>query len=332
MDVLAELEELALASRLRRLSESLTKDLALLYQDLGIALQPRWFPLFHALDRDSPRSITELAQALGFSHTAINQIAGQMIRAGLVRAARDPGDERRRLLSLSPRGALVLARLEPVWTEVRAAAREVLAESGSDLLDAIDRVERTLAERSIADRVRSRLSLPARGALEIVDYRPAYKKCFKALNEEWLRAHFTVEEHDSKVLNDPNGQILKRGGHVLFAVLDQRVVGTCALLPHRGDLLELCKMAVAPPARKRGIGTALVGAAIERARTMGASRLHLQTSPELKAAVRLYRRLGFRTIRPSPLPPPQHRGCVVAMRLDLTTSKPHAPATEECST
>lgn len=325
MDVLAELEELALASRLRRLSESLTKDLAGLYEELGIALQPRWFPLFHALERQTPQSITELAHALGFSHSAINQIADQMIRAGLIRAARDPKDERRRLLRLTARGTRVLGRLRPVWEEVRAAAREVLAESGSDLLATIGSIEWSLAERSIADRVRSRLSLPVRGSLEIVDYRPAYKKCFKALNVEWLSAHFEVEEYDSKVLNDPNGQIIKRGGHVLFAVLDRKVVGTCALLPHRGDLLELCKMAVAQPVRKQGIGTALASAAIERARGMGVSRLHLQTSPELKAAVRLYRRLGFRTIRPSPLPPPQHRGSVIAMRLDLSATPP-APA------
>ena len=45
--------------------------------------------------------------------------------------------------------------------------------------------------------------------------------------------------------------------------------------------------------RGQGIGTALIRAAVERAREAGARRLDLTSRPSREAANRLYRRLGF---------------------------------------
>ena len=40
----------------------------------------------------------------------------------------------------------------------------------------------------------------------------------------------TIEESDRKMLNDPKGYILDRGGAILIALLDGEPVGTCALI------------------------------------------------------------------------------------------------------
>ena len=53
-------------------------------------------------------------------------------------------------------------------------------------------------------------------------------------------------------------------------------------------------LAVAVGAQRRGVGTALVGACIDRAVEDGADRVCLQTTDTMAAAVRVYRRLGFR--------------------------------------
>jgi GNAT superfamily N-acetyltransferase len=52
-------------------------------------------------------------------------------------------------------------------------------------------------------------------------------------------------------------------------------------------------LAVAPAARGRGAGRALVEACIERARRDGKSRLSLLTTANMESAHRLYERLGF---------------------------------------
>jgi len=317
MDIMAELGELALASRLKRLSEALMKDAAGFYAELGVEFQPRWFTVFYTLGRRSPLAVGELAQGLGLTHPAVSQVADQLVRAGLARQTKDSRDDRRRLLSLTPAGRRLHRRLLPVWDEVRAAARELIDEAGTNLLVNVEHVEAAVARRSVMDRVRGRLGMGAPGKLRIAEYRPAYKKHFKALNEQWLRADFEIEPHDERILDDPNGAVIRKGGAILFALLDDVVVGTAALVRNPGDMLELCKMAVAADRRRRGIGTALAQAVIARARDWGAPALYLQTSPRLDGAVRLYRKLGFRQLKRNPLPRAEYARQSITMVLDL---------------
>lgn len=320
MDFIADLGELALATRLKRLSERLMKDVSQVYLDLGIDFRANWFSILYALGRKTPMTVTELARMLGLSHPAINQIASQLLARGLIRQGKDKSDERKRLLYLSPRGRQLIKELEPVWNDIRLANRALLKDSGVDLLGDLARVEAVLDENSMANRVNKRLGLPTTSRIRIENYRPAYKKHFIALNLEWLEKYFSVEESDIRILSDPNRRILKKGGAILFALLDGEVVGTCALIRHSDNVLELAKMGVTPEAQDHGVGTALAEAAIKRAREMGATRLYLHTSPVLKSACRLYRRLGFRKIKKTPVPGDEskrYRRCSIAMMRKL---------------
>jgi N-acetylglutamate synthase-like GNAT family acetyltransferase len=190
-----------------------------------------------------------------------------------------------------------------------------MSDAGVDLLGELDRVEAALAERSHRSRLRRHVGLPELPAVEIADYRPAFKKHFRALNEQWLEEHFEVEPADARLLADPNSRILKLGGHVQFALLRGEVVGTCALVRHRSGELELVKMAVASEHRHRGVGTALTTAAVERALGSGAETVYLRTHPDLDAARRLFLKVGFRRVWSSPLPPSGVRRDAVTMRL-----------------
>ena len=60
-----------------------------------------------------------------------------------------------------------------------------------------------------------------------------------------------------------------------------------------GDEAEVLTLAVEPAARRRGIGSALMGAASSRAAELGARRLFLEVGSVNYAAVAMYRRLGF---------------------------------------
>ncbi|WP_340561754.1 GNAT family N-acetyltransferase [Streptomyces sp. GSL17-111] len=65
-----------------------------------------------------------------------------------------------------------------------------------------------------------------------------------------------------------------------------------------GDTAELKRMYVASAARGRGVGKALLDAAEEAARRLGATRLVLDTRAELVAARRLYERRGYAEVPP----------------------------------
>jgi ribosomal protein S18 acetylase RimI-like enzyme len=90
-------------------------------------------------------------------------------------------------------------------------------------------------------------------------------------------------------------------GEVLVAVDGRLVIGTVMiqLWSHGGELLrgpeeaEIRALAVAPVARGRGVGRALLSAVTSRAAERGVRQLVLLTLPTMAAAHHLYQKAGF---------------------------------------
>lgn len=85
-------------------------------------------------------------------------------------------------------------------------------------------------------------------SISIVPYEPKYQRAFKELNKEWISTYFTMEAEDYKVLDDPQGYILDKGGYIAVALYNEEPVGVCALIKVNGKAygFELAKMAVSP--------------------------------------------------------------------------------------
>lgn len=317
MDLVRELGTLALASRLRRLADRLQQDVSHIYDEQGFDLPARCFPLLVALQGATPTPVTHLARSLGLTHTAIRQMAIQMSRLKLLITERDPNDSRRRLLSLSRKGRSLAKRLTPLWNEIAAANQDLLDSSGHPLLDSLGAIEEQLDRRSIYSRIHDRLNIV------IVDFRPEHVEAFRRLNYQWLDQCFEIEEPDRTLLDDPQGQVIERGGVILCALDknlapdEEQVVGVCALQRHPGNQIQLTKMAVAPSHRRRGIGRRLIYEATERSQQLGATRLFLLTSPKLEAALALYRSLGFEPTKSFPSRLATLRRPSIALALNL---------------
>ncbi|MEU3774016.1 GNAT family N-acetyltransferase [Streptomyces sp. NPDC032472] len=91
-------------------------------------------------------------------------------------------------------------------------------------------------------------------------------------------------------------------GEVLVAVQDGQVLGGVTFAAPGSPLADVAgpheaefrMLAVAPEARGKGVGEALVRACIERARALeGVTALVLSTQPAMLGAQRIYARLGF---------------------------------------
>jgi putative acetyltransferase len=144
---------------------------------------------------------------------------------------------------------------------------------------------------------------------------------FRALNEEWIARHFAIEAQDRRQLDDPIAAYIDTGGEILIAERDGRAIGCVALMPDGTGAYELSKMAIAPELRGQGAGRALLSAAIEHARGLGASSLFLGSSRKLANAVHLYEALGFEHVAPETLHMPYARADVF-MQLGLLTPGP----------
>lgn len=151
--------------------------------------------------------------------------------------------------------------------------------------------------------------------VEVIHYRDEYQPDFEALNREWLERYFEVERTDLLYLRNPRGKIVDPGGQVFIAVEEGSVLGTCAMIRHSDEIYELSKMAVTQTARGRGLGNALMDAALAWTREKGAHKIVLESNTAMEPAIKLYEKYGFVTTRLGPTE--QYTRSNIEMELEL---------------
>jgi GNAT superfamily N-acetyltransferase len=142
-------------------------------------------------------------------------------------------------------------------------------------------------------------------------------EAFRVLNEAWIEKHFGIEEKDRVTLNDPEGKILAKGGHILMAVEGEAPVGCCALLWMRPGVYEVAKMTVAESHRGRGLGRKLLVDTVALGKALGAASLYLETNSRLVDAIHLYEEVGFRHLPPERVTPSPYARANVFMEMLL---------------
>lgn len=314
MDFYSQVGKVAIGSRLRRLSESLTDDAAQIYKLYGVAADPRWFPVLYVLSTQEHATITEIAHFIGHSHPSVSQIVKKMVRQGIAIVEKDNQDARISVVKLSNSGKKLIPQLEEQCTDVAQAVESLLSEAQHDLWKAIEETEFLLSTKSFLTRVREVRKTREVGSIEIIDYRSEFHNDFKRLNYEWIEQYFEVEEADRQSLENPDRKILEPGGHILIALDQHEAVGTCALIKMEGKAYELAKMAVSEASRGKGIGFLLGRAAIDKARNSGAESLYLESNTKLVPAIKLYQKLGFEKVIKEPSP---YTRCNIQMMLNL---------------
>lgn len=297
MDFFEKTGRVAIGSRLRMLTDTVTKDATRIYALYGVEIKPKWFPVFSVLSGGGA-TVTAIAREIGHSHPSVSNIVREMSERGLVVESADAADRRRNVVMLTAKGERTAAMLADQCADVEAAIDEISRETRNDLWRALDEWERLLSEKSLFTRVREQKRLRDGRDVRIVPYEPKYAEIFRTLNEEWITSHWEIEDADRKALEHPQEYIIDKGGHILVALFRDEPVGVCALLrtdDSRYDY-ELAKYAVSPTVRGRGIGVMLGRAAVDKAAELGAKRLFLESNTLLEPAIHIYRKLGFREL------------------------------------
>lgn len=293
MDFIESQGALALASRLKAASDRCYDVVDEIYRAQGSRLQARWFPLLRWLQENGPQTVGDTARALGQTHSAVSQLASKLAAAGLLDHARVASDRRQRRLSLTAQAEAELRHARPLWGVLRDCVEGRLAATGVDLLQALSALESDLVANPLPAEVARRIGSRATDAVRIVPYAPALAAHFYRLNAEWLGKYYTIEPIDHAVLSDPEKHILAPGGAIVFAVLGDEVLGTCALMPESPGVFELTKMAVTERHRGLGLGRLLINAVIAEFRRLGGKELFLESNRRLQAALKLYESSGF---------------------------------------
>ncbi|HTL10831.1 MAG TPA: GNAT family N-acetyltransferase, partial [Chitinophagaceae bacterium] len=222
----------------------------------------------------------------------------------------------RNLVLLSAKGREIALAIQDQYTDVTNAIEEAAAQTRHDLWKAMAEWEYLLAQKPLFRRVQEQKKKRESSQVSIINYNASYQQAFRQLNEEWISHWFTMEPADYKALDDPQGYILDKGGAILVAILNNQPVGVCALIKMNDGVydFELAKMAVAPAARGKNIGYLLGRAIIDKARSLGARKLYLESNTILAPAIRLYHKLGFTKVAGHPTP---YERCNIQMALQV---------------
>lgn len=92
--------------------------------------------------------------------------------------------------------------------------------------------------------------------------------------------------------------------------------GVAQLDSFDGNTCELQKMYFLPIARGKGLGTKLISVCLEKAKEFGFENCYLETLPYMEAAVKLYKKYGFKNLD-KPLGNTCHYSCNVWMLKEI---------------
>ncbi|MDP2882518.1 MAG: carbonate dehydratase [Azonexus sp.] len=110
----------------------------------------------------------------------------------------------------------------------------------------------------------------------------------------WLGVDLSYQNFDQEMASLPGAYIAPQG-RLFFAEVDGRPAGCVGVrpLPDSDGVCEMKRLYVAPEERGHGVGAALALKAIKAAKDIGYRKLMIDTLPNMRMAVKLYRELGF---------------------------------------
>lgn len=297
MNIFDRTGKMALGSRLRMLTSTITDDATKIYELYDIEFSPKWFPVFYVLGQDGQKTITEIAEDIGHSQPSVTKIVKEMTDSKLVVQLKS-SDKRANLVGLSEKGKALSDKLKVQLLDVEAAVDTLISEANHNLWEALAEWEYLLSQKPLLRRVMEEKKVRESSEVSIVEYENKYQSAFKGLNEEWISTYFEMEEADYKALDNPKAYIVDKGGRIFVALYKGEPLGVCALIKMEDDEydFEMAKMAVSPKAQGKNIGWLLGNKIVETAKEMGGNKLYLESNTLLKPAINLYHKLGFKKI------------------------------------
>lgn len=137
-----------IAHRLRRLSELFLGAYGKWLPDLGVSAPPRALSTMLLLEQRGAIGIMEIAARIRLSHPLIIKLVAELEGRELVKIERDPGDARRRLISLTSAGLKEAALINDALKIMERAYTELFAEVGADMLGVVTRLESACDQNS----------------------------------------------------------------------------------------------------------------------------------------------------------------------------------------
>nr|WP_299343911.1 bifunctional helix-turn-helix transcriptional regulator/GNAT family N-acetyltransferase [Allomuricauda sp.] len=304
-DFLVQLKQLGFTARIKRLHEKIVSSTVDHYAAMNLDIEPNWHVIFLLLKEKEKQSITDLSNALGFTHPAIIKMIRKMAERGYVERYKDPMDNRRTLVQLTSKGIQRLPLLETEWQRIGDVLKTFVDD---DFLDGLTHLEHRFEQKSFRHRYQNK----HKKAYQIRLARPSE---FKSIGDLLVQVYSRLEgfpkphEHlDYYQYLSTVGELTQKTGVELWVAVSEKeeILGAVlyfSIMEHYGSGGSASQqknasgfrlLAVSERARGLGIGKALIEACISKARKDGNAELIIHSTEYMSVAWKMYERLGFK--------------------------------------
>jgi DNA-binding MarR family transcriptional regulator len=143
---------------LRLLQAAMDGEIARIYAEAQIGgLKPSFVMELLRLHARGPMTISELAESVQLTHSAVSQKVAAMRAAGWVRTTAG-ADARSKRVVLTAKAGRVVGRLAAEWQATEAAIAEIEAEIPYPLSRVVTDIEEALQRKSFHDRIAEKLT------------------------------------------------------------------------------------------------------------------------------------------------------------------------------
>lgn len=236
--------------------------------------------------------VRHLRSRLGLDSGYTSRLLRQLESEGLVRTGPAPDDARVRFARLTKAGRRELALLDRLSDQSAATLLSRLTTTQAEALTAsMETVERLLLATAVELKVENPRS-------------PAARYCVSQYFAE-LAARFETGFDPGQSIPAKPDDLIPPHGFLVLATLHGEPVGCGALKCHK-DYGEIKRMWVRDSARGLGIGKRILQRLEELARKRRLPVLRLETNKSLTEAQSLYRKSGYREVKPFNTEPYAH--------------------------
>lgn len=149
-DFVNELGYLALATRLKRISEAMVHSGRQMYKELGFDIEPNWYLLFKLLAKYEQLTVMEMATMLHFSHPSVIGMVNKMESKGYLKSSPDSHDSRKRIYQLSEKALELMPEFEKIWDAGTIGVQKMFKDQS--FMNTLQSIEVQLSETDFKDR------------------------------------------------------------------------------------------------------------------------------------------------------------------------------------
>ncbi len=155
-DFVNELGYLALATRLKRISEAMVHSGRDMYKTLELDIEPNWYLIFKLLQKYERLSVMEMAAKLHFAHPSVISLVNKMEANGYLESAPDKTDSRKRQFSLSEKARTNMPQFEKVWKAGTVGVQNLFQDNS--FLEQLESIEIQLSQKDFKERTLNELA------------------------------------------------------------------------------------------------------------------------------------------------------------------------------